>query len=73
MTQPSLLEVQFPIGPLSLESYKERKANHAQILKTLGKWWGEKPMVLTRAHDHREPVSGLGLTPSGGPTTWRSS
>lgn len=49
MTQPSLLEVQFPIGPLSLESYKERKANHAQILKTLGKWWGEKPMVLTRA------------------------
>jgi putative DNA methylase len=49
MTQRAFIEVQFPIGPLSLESYKERKANHAQILKTLGKWWGEKPMVLTRA------------------------
>jgi adenine-specific DNA methylase len=49
MNQKSFIEVQFPIGPLSLESYKERKANHAQILKTLGKWWGEKPMVLTRA------------------------
>ena len=49
MTQKAFIEVQFPIGPISLESYKERKANHAQILKTLGKWWGEKPMVLTRA------------------------
>jgi len=48
-SKKSLLEVQFPIGQLSLESYKERKANHGQILKPLGKWWGEKPMVLTRA------------------------
>jgi adenine-specific DNA methylase len=46
---PSLLETQFPIAQLSLESYKERKANHGQILKPLGKWWGEKPLVLTRA------------------------
>jgi len=49
MTAKSFIEVQFPIGPLSLESYKERKANHAQVLKPLGKWWGEKPLVLTRA------------------------
>jgi putative DNA methylase len=49
MSSKSFIEVQFPIGPLSLEAYKERKANHAQVLKPLGKWWGEKPMVLTRA------------------------
>ena len=45
----SFIEVQFPIGPLSLESYKERKAGAGQILKSLGKWWGSKPLVLTRA------------------------
>ena len=49
MTQPSLLEVQFPIGPLSLESYKERDAKGAKVLSSLGKWWGAKPLVLVRA------------------------
>ncbi len=44
----SFIEVQFPIGPLSLESYKERRVSHGKVL-TLGKWWGEKPLVLTRA------------------------
>jgi len=44
----SFIEVQFPIGPLSLESYKERKVSHGKAL-SLGKWWGEKPLVLTRA------------------------
>ena len=44
----AFIEVQFPIGPLSLESYKERRVSHGKVL-TLGKWWGEKPLVLTRA------------------------
>jgi putative DNA methylase len=48
MTQIAFIEVQFPIGPLSLESYKERRVSHGKIL-SLGKWWGEKPLVLTRA------------------------
>lgn len=47
-TARSFIEVQFPIGPLSLESYKERKVSHGKML-SLGKWWGEKPLVLTRA------------------------
>lgn len=49
--QPSktFIEVQFPIGPLSLESYIERDAKGAKALSSLGKWWGSKPLVLTRA------------------------
>ena len=31
-----------------MESYKERTVSHGKILG-LGKWWGEKPLVLTRA------------------------
>lgn len=49
MSQLSFLEVQFPIGPLSLESYKERDAKGSKSLSSLGKWWGSKPLVLTRA------------------------
>ena len=49
MNQKSLIEVQFPIGPLSLESYKERDAKGAKVLASLGKWWGAKPLVLVRA------------------------
>lgn len=49
MTQRSLIEVQFPIGPLSLESYKERDAKGAKVLSSLGKWWGAKPLILVRA------------------------
>jgi len=49
MSQRSLLEVQFPIGPLSLESYIERLPYVGKPLNSLGKWWGGKPLVLTRA------------------------
>lgn len=49
MTQKSFIEVQFPIGPLSLESYKERLPYVGKVLNSLGKWWGSKPLVLTRA------------------------
>lgn len=49
MNQKAFIEVQFPIGPLSLESYKERDAKGAKILSSLGKWWGAKPLVLVRA------------------------
>lgn len=45
----SLLEVQFPIAQLSLESYLERSVTHGKLLNSLGKWWGAKPFVLTRA------------------------
>ena len=45
----SLLEVQFPIAQLSLESQLERDARTGKILNSLGKWWGTKPIVLTRA------------------------
>lgn len=46
---PSFIEHQFPVAKVSMESYKERKANHAQTLTGLGKWWGRKPLVLVRA------------------------
>ena len=49
MTDRSFIEDQFPIAPLSAESYKERKANLGQTLTRLGKWWGRKPLVLVRA------------------------
>ena len=49
MNPKSFIEVQFPIGPLSLESYKERDAKGAKVLASLGKWWGAKPLVLVRA------------------------
>ena len=49
MSQKAFIEVQFPIGPLSLESYKERDAKGAKVLSSLGKWWGAKPLVLVRA------------------------
>jgi putative DNA methylase len=49
LASKSFIEVQFPIGPLSLESYIERDAKGAKALSSLGKWWGSKPLVLTRA------------------------
>ena len=49
MPAKSLLEVQFPIAQLSLESYLERTTPTGKILNSLGKWWGTKPIVLTRA------------------------
>ena len=49
MPAKSLLEVQFPIAQLSLESFLERDARTGKVLNSLGKWWGTKPVVLTRA------------------------
>jgi putative DNA methylase len=43
------METQFPVAKMSVESYKERKANYSQTLTGLGKWWGRKPLVLVRA------------------------
>ena len=44
-----LIERQFPVARLSMESYKERTAKQSQTLTGLGKWWGRKPLVLVRA------------------------
>ncbi len=49
MSSKTLLEVQFPIGPLSLESYIERLPYVGKPMNSLGKWWGSKPLVLARA------------------------
>lgn len=49
MLHRPFIETQFPLARLSLESYKERKANLGQTLTGLGKWWGRKPLVLVRA------------------------
>ena len=49
MPQKCLLEVQFPIGPLSLESYIERLPYVGKPMNSLGKWWGAKPLVMIRA------------------------
>ncbi len=46
---PCFIEHQFPVAPVSAESYKERKAVAGQTLTGLGKWWGRKPLVLVRA------------------------
>lgn len=45
----TFIEVQFPISQLSLESFLERDARTGKVLNSLGKWWGTKPIVLTRA------------------------
>src|SRR5438876_11841075 len=47
---PSFIEVQFPVGRLSAEAYKERKAGSGQTLTALGSYWkGRKPLILVRA------------------------
>ena len=46
---PCFMETQFPVAKVSMESYKERKANYGQTLTGLGKWWGRKPLVMVRA------------------------
>src|SRR5713226_10418760 len=47
---PSFIEVQFPVGRLSAEAYKERKAGSGQTLTALGSYWkGRKPLILCRA------------------------
>src|SRR6266478_6066011 len=46
---PSFIEVQFPVGRLSAEAYKERKAGAGQTLTALGSYWkGRKPLILCR-------------------------
>lgn len=47
---PAFIERQFPVGRLSAEAYKERKANVGQTLTALGSYWkGRKPLILVRA------------------------
>jgi putative DNA methylase len=47
---PSFIETQFPVGRLSAEAYKERKAGAGQTLTALGSYWkGRKPLILCRA------------------------
>jgi putative DNA methylase len=47
---PRFIERQFPVGRLSAEAYKERKAGAGQTLTALGSYWkGRKPLILVRA------------------------
>src|ERR1700736_6209970 len=47
---PAFIEAQFPVGRLSAEAYKERKAGSGQTLTALGSYWkGRKPLILCRA------------------------
>jgi putative DNA methylase len=47
---PSFIERQFPVGRLSAEAFKERKAVQSQTLTPLGSYWkGRKPLILVRA------------------------
>ena len=47
---PAFIERQFPVGRLSAEAFKERKANVGQTLTALGSYWkGRKPLILVRA------------------------
>src|SRR6202049_1771775 len=47
---PSCIEVQFPVGRLSAEAQKERKAGAGQTLTALGSYWkGRKPLILVKA------------------------
>jgi putative DNA methylase len=47
---PAFIERQFPVGRLSAEAYKERKAGAGQTLTALGSYWkGRKPLILVRA------------------------
>lgn len=46
----SLIETVFPVGRISAEAYKERKAGSGQTLTALGSYWkGRKPLILCRA------------------------
>src|ERR1700736_2668645 len=47
---PSFIEAQFPVGRLSAEAYKERKAGAGQTLTALGSYLkGRKPLILVKA------------------------
>src|SRR2546423_8491980 len=46
----SFIEQQLPVGRLSAEAYKERKAGAGQTLTALGSYWkGRKPLILVKA------------------------
>ncbi|MGA8163800.1 MAG: anti-phage-associated DUF1156 domain-containing protein [Waddliaceae bacterium] len=49
MPNPSFIERQFPVGRISKECFKERKAGSGQTLTGVGKWWGRKPLFLVRS------------------------
>lgn len=47
---PAFIERQLPVGRLSAEAYKERKAGAGQTLTAIGSYWkGRKPLILVRA------------------------
>lgn len=46
---PSFIERQFPVAKVSAESFRERESKQGQLLTSIGKWWGRKPLVLVRA------------------------
>ncbi|WP_292716435.1 anti-phage-associated DUF1156 domain-containing protein [Mesorhizobium sp.] len=47
---PSFIEREMPVGRISAEAYKERKAGAGQTLTALGSYWkGRKPLILVRA------------------------
>ncbi|TIO46937.1 MAG: DUF1156 domain-containing protein, partial [Mesorhizobium sp.] len=47
---PSFIERELPVGRISAEAYKERKAGAGQTLTALGSYWkGRKPLILVRA------------------------
>ena len=47
---PSFIETQFPVGRISAETFKERKAGAGQTLTAIGSYWkGRKPLILVRA------------------------
>ncbi|MDR6632296.1 putative DNA methylase [Phyllobacterium sp. 1468] len=61
---PSFIEAEFPVGRISAEAYKERKAGAGQTLTALGSYWkGRKPLILVRA-----VVLGSLLPATGNPT-----
>ncbi len=47
---PAFIETQMPVGRVSAEAYKERKAGAGQTLTAIGSYWkGRKPLLLVRA------------------------
>ena len=48
--KPALIEHLWPVGKISVEAQKERKANLGQTLTCIGSYWkGRKPLILARA------------------------
>jgi adenine-specific DNA methylase len=47
-SQRRLIEVDFPIGPVSRESVREKNIRHGHI-STLHIWWARRPLAASRA------------------------